>query len=266
MKFRLVGTKDFSIFSLKKHKTISVLSLFFAIASSFYSPNVSAHWNSLPTLSVFEEPSQILNNDPCNANSSVRNISGYITKVSDGDTVKVDNGEEIFSIRMLGIDTPETKYFGKSQGYWGEVASETLHSILPIGTKVTVKFDRTRCDGWKRVLGYVYMGTKNINRQMLEESLAVNYCIFPNIQHCQDFSEVTKKSVANHEGIFGDRMLELPYVWRKKIRNGKMDKYVGSLYKNEVYYPQHYERFGIAERIFYMRQKDVLPPKRFVKE
>ncbi len=49
-----------------------------------------------------------------------------VTRAVDGDTVRVMVGKLEYSVRMLSIDTPETKYLGKSQGYWGEQASARL--------------------------------------------------------------------------------------------------------------------------------------------
>jgi len=50
-------------------------------------------------------------------------VQKNVTKIVDGNTINVEpfpDGED--SIRLLGIDTPETNYFGHSQGQHADEA------------------------------------------------------------------------------------------------------------------------------------------------
>lgn len=80
---------------------------------------------------------------------------GRITRVSDGDTVKVrlSNGSTK-RVRLIGIDTPEVH--GASE-CWGPEASAWLKTRLPTGTKVKLTSDPTqaRKDRYGRLLRYV---------------------------------------------------------------------------------------------------------------
>lgn len=49
-----------------------------------------------------------------------------VTRVIDGDTIQVDHGERV---RLIGIDTPETKHPQKPVEYFGREATEFTKRI-----------------------------------------------------------------------------------------------------------------------------------------
>lgn len=93
------------------------------------------------------------------AKAPVYSTYGTITKVTDGDTIKVQVGTGTETVRILGLDTPE-KYptrFGYVECY-GEESSKYVESILPVGTQVYLEFHGN--DKYKRDLADVYIGSK----------------------------------------------------------------------------------------------------------
>src|SRR5688500_2536625 len=73
------------------------------------------------------------------AGRPLRTLKGMVMKVVDGDTIKFQpqgatTGEKDLNVRMIVVDTPETKLPGKdgphSQGYWGEAAWDHLQSLV----------------------------------------------------------------------------------------------------------------------------------------
>jgi micrococcal nuclease len=191
----------------------------------------------------------------------VESIRGKVSKVSDGDTIHVcDERGRRYRIRLLSIDTPETHFFGASQGYWGERASDRLAELLPLGSEVEVRTDAQKCDIHGRVLGYVYSGARFINRQMLAEGLAVNYVIAPNLLHAEEFAEVVKKSSVLDRGIFGDPHLQIPYEYRWSRRKRIHVRYVGSVSCHEVYQVAQRELVAVWDRVFFNRAEEVCEP------
>ncbi len=193
-------------------------------------------------------------------------VRGKVESVSDGDTARVTIGGKSVRIRMLSIDTPEVNFQGMSQGEWGDKASAHLKTILTPGTAVTVEVGEQACDVNGRTLGYIWKGDLNNNLHMIEEGLAVNYCIFPNLKYCEDFAEAADVSIQEKKGIFSDSAkVELPYEWRRQMSNRPFDKYIGDIYSYEVYDPGSYGEVSIANRVFFMKKKDVDKPFEFVK-
>ena len=67
-----------------------------------------------------------------------------VLKVVDGDTIDIrDDVRGRLRIRVLGIDTPETKKPGYSVGCWGPEATEFARSTL-VGQRVAMENDPTQ--------------------------------------------------------------------------------------------------------------------------
>ncbi|HEY8278995.1 MAG TPA: thermonuclease family protein, partial [Bdellovibrionota bacterium] len=91
----------------------------------------------------------------------------------DGDTVDVKTKTGSYSIRMLGIDTPETHFMGHSQGEWGERAAEQLARLAPVGSRVKLDLADEPCDKYGRVLAHIFIGKVHVNAEMVKNGMAV---------------------------------------------------------------------------------------------
>ena len=106
----------------------------------------------------------------------------YICKVKrvvDGDTVDVliDLGFDIAyasRVRLYGIDTPESRTRNKDEKARGLMSKQCLVDELAKG-QVVIRTRRDKKGKFGRVLGEMYVGDKNINLMMVDDSLAVKY-------------------------------------------------------------------------------------------
>src|SRR6478609_2341097 len=79
-----------------------------------------------------------------------------VLKVVDGDTIDIrDDNRGRLRVRLLGIDTPETKKPGYTVGCWGPEATEFAQSTM-VGQRVALVPDPTldRTDRFGRTLAY----------------------------------------------------------------------------------------------------------------
>jgi micrococcal nuclease len=83
--------------------------------------------------------------------------SARVVRVVDGDTIHVRVHHREESVRLLGIDTPETHKPGTPIECGGPQASAHLAAIAPAGTPVKLEADPTqdREDRYGRTLAYV---------------------------------------------------------------------------------------------------------------
>jgi len=84
-------------------------------------------------------------------------VTATILKVVDGDTIDIrDDVRGRLRVRLLGIDTPETKKPGYTVGCWGPQATEFATSTMD-GQRVAVVTDPTqdRTDRYGRTLAYL---------------------------------------------------------------------------------------------------------------
>lgn len=197
----------------------------------------------------------------------LQEFTAKLERVVDGDTAKIIYRGNRYSVRFLSIDTPETHFMGKSQGYWGEKATAQLMSYLPAGSEVQIHVDPNNvCDKYGRLLGYIYHKGLNTNEQMLRDCLAVMYCIAPSIDHCKDFGQITSSCIEEKKGIFSDPRLEIPYEWRRSQSRRSYDKWVGNLDTFEVYSPEKVSRVPVGKRVFFMSTRDIRAPFHLVTE
>lgn len=89
-----------------------------------------------------------------------------VTRVIDGDTLLLDGG---FRVRLLGVNTPETKHPDRPAEPYGPEAYEYTRSLVDQRT-VTLEYDRERLDNYRRVLAYVYLTDGSLLNQRLIET------------------------------------------------------------------------------------------------
>ncbi len=80
-----------------------------------------------------------------------------VTDVIDGDTIDVEIGGRTERVRLIGIDTPETKKPNSPIECYGPEASAFTASLLPVGTEVRIERDVVGRDDYGRLLGYVHL-------------------------------------------------------------------------------------------------------------
>jgi len=71
-------------------------------------------------------------------------VSAVIVRVIDGDTVlaRTDRGE--VTVRLIGIDTPETKKRGTPIECGGREATRVMRRFARVGERVTLATDATQ--------------------------------------------------------------------------------------------------------------------------
>lgn len=113
-------------------------------------------------------------------NINITNPAGseaMVSEVIDGDTVKLSDGNKV---RILGIDTPETKDPRKPVQCFGQEASAKMKELVE-GKKVILLVDSSQGDKDKygRLLRYIYLNNTDIGAQMIKEGYAYAYTKYP---------------------------------------------------------------------------------------
>ena len=103
-----------------------------------------------------------------------------VVKVVDGDTVDMlfDLGFNIYHscrVRMLGIDTPESRTRDLEEKARGKLSKQFLKDCL-LDQKVVIKTHKKNAKGkFGRVLGELWIEDRNINQEMVGLGYAVEY-------------------------------------------------------------------------------------------
>ena len=96
-----------------------------------------------------------------------------VVRVTDGDTIKVVNNGKASTIRLVGIDAPETSKKKNQPGQPFSRKSTKYLASLVLNKSVEVKSYST--DRYGRTLGVVFVGEKNVNLEMVKAGLAEVY-------------------------------------------------------------------------------------------
>jgi micrococcal nuclease len=103
--------------------------------------------------------------------------AGIVSNVVDGDTLDVTIGGVEQRIRMLGMDTPETKHPSKPVECFGQEASEQASALLQ-GQVVLLEADQSQgdADRYGRLLRFVWLPDgRLVNFVLIAEGYAFEY-------------------------------------------------------------------------------------------
>jgi micrococcal nuclease len=120
-----------------------------------------------------------------------------VTKIVDGDTLKINYKGQKESIRLIGIDTPEsrinrkTKKDAKRSGQdietiiaMGKRATAYVESIVKRGDLITIELDVQERDRYGRLLCYVYLSNgKMLNEEIVKAGYANVMSIPPDVKY-----------------------------------------------------------------------------------
>jgi micrococcal nuclease len=125
-----------------------------------------------------------------------------VARVIDGDTIIVDGDERV---RLIGVDTPETKDPRKPVQCFGEAASAYTASLIPPGTAVRLVYDVERTDRYDRTLAYVYRVEDDgfLNAALVRDGYAVTATYPPNGAHADEFAALASEARSASRGLWG---------------------------------------------------------------
>jgi micrococcal nuclease len=105
-----------------------------------------------------------------------------VVGVVDGDTVEIAVAGRRETVRLLGVDTPETVHPLRPVECFGPEASAFTRSRL-LGRTVRLAFDRVRRDRYGRLLAYLEVDGQRFNDVLLAGGYATLLVIPPNGAH-----------------------------------------------------------------------------------
>ncbi len=107
-------------------------------------------------------------------------------------------------MRLIGIDTPETKAPDRPVGCFGKEASGFAATMLPPGTQVRLVGDAEQRDRYGHLLAYVYRRADGlfVNAELLRRGYAQLLTIPPNIAHTDEFAAIARQAREGSQGLW----------------------------------------------------------------
>jgi micrococcal nuclease len=130
---------------------------------------------------------------------------GVIVRVVDGDTVVVAVAGHHETVRLIGIDTPETVKPNHPVDCYGPQASARTKSLLPPRTAVIIEQDREARDRYGRLLAYVTRASDGlfVNLELADGGYARALPITPNTAHAETFAAAVAGAQGQRLGLWG---------------------------------------------------------------
>jgi micrococcal nuclease len=128
-------------------------------------------------------------------------VAARVTRVVDGDTVKVAIGGRRDTVRYIGVDTPETHRPGTPVQCFGQAATE-YNRRLVAGRAVVLRTDAEPRDRYGRLLAYVYRRGDGlfVNAALVREGFAAILTIPPNVAHATELVRLERRARQAGEG------------------------------------------------------------------
>jgi endonuclease YncB( thermonuclease family) len=144
----------------------------------------------------------LLIGSPALAADPPRSFEAKVVKITDGDTITVLLDKTEHKIRLEGIDAPERR-----QAY-GTKARQALADKI-FGE--TVRVDWKKRDRYKRIIGRVYLGDRDISLEMVKDGWAWHYKRYSKEAALADAEKEARKA---GRGLWADKDPVPP--WEKR--------------------------------------------------
>jgi len=144
--------------------------------------------------------------------------SATVVRVVDGDTLRIEvNGHEE-AVRLIGIDTPESKANKKAKKdavktnhdvetitAMGREAAKYVRTLVRRGDTVGLEFDVQKRDKYKRLLVYAYLQDgKMLNEEIIKAGYANVMTYPPNVKYQERFVRAYREALDTKRGLYRD--------------------------------------------------------------
>lgn len=128
-----------------------------------------------------------------------------VSSVIDGDTFKVKIEKGIITVRMLGINTPETLDPRRTIECFGlEASMETRQLLIGKNVRLNLNPKRETKDKYGRYLAYVYRDDGLfVNQELLAGGYAREYTYGSAYLFQEEFRAIEKKAKSEQKGLWG---------------------------------------------------------------
>ncbi len=181
---------------------ISIKKIIFAFIIFFFLSSALRSKSPSSTTSIPSTPTSTKTNPT--AIPTKKESDSIVTKVIDGDTITVQSNGQIETIRLIGIDSPESVDPRKTVQCFAKEASDFAKKNL-LNQKVRLESDPSQGDKdkYNRLLRYVFLldGT-SFNKTMLEQGFAHEYTYNTPYKYRDEFISAQNFAKDNNLGLW----------------------------------------------------------------
>jgi micrococcal nuclease len=153
------------------------------------------------------EPPTVAPGGPSSRGTAAQDVlvaNASVVRVVDGDTIVASIDERRETVRLIGIDTPESVKPDSPVECFGQEASAYTASVLPEGTSIRIERDVEARDDYDRLLAYVYRADDGlfVNLDIVRQGYAAVLTFPPNVAHAPEFVGAAREAEADSRGLW----------------------------------------------------------------
>ena len=139
-----------------------------------------------------------------------------VLSVTDGDTLKIEYEGNSETIRLIGVDTPETVHPTKPVEPFGPEASAFTKNLL-IGEEVYLRLGNEERGKYGRLLAYVYRAPDGlfVNLEIVRQGYGKAYVKYP-FEHMALFQHYESRARSSGKGLWSEKPPYPPPGWDEK--------------------------------------------------
>lgn len=160
------------------------------------------------TMAVSEAPELPRPSGPPKAPDDAQEVR--VTWVYDGDTIQVQAdgpGKHVnigakIDVRLIGVDAPELK---PEPECYGQVSTDFLKNLLPVGTPILIAPDRDSWDDYERRLFYVWRKKDGlfVEYEIVSTGHAPTIRVWPNVSYYGLLERASSDAIKAERGLWG---------------------------------------------------------------
>jgi micrococcal nuclease len=156
----------------------------------------------VPSITTSPNPkSDVTGNNPEEDNR--RLLDAKVTRVVDGDTMKLTIDGKKETVRLLLVDTPESVNPNIPEPQPFAIEASNFAKKMLTNKDVQIELDVSERDKYGRLLCYLYIDGKMFNEILLEQGYArVAYVFAPNTKYVDQFRAIQDKAREKEIGIW----------------------------------------------------------------
>ena len=126
-------------------------------------------------------------------------LAGTVERIVDGDTVVL---HRVGRVRLIGVDTPETKHPQKPVAQFGKESSDFLNR-LALGAVVRIEYDQRTHDRHGRLLAYLYLPDgRSINAEIIRQGYGWAYTAY-SFKYMNRYRALERQARVAGRGLWG---------------------------------------------------------------
>jgi len=131
-------------------------------------------------------------------------LAGQVLDVVDGNTIRVNLGDRVETVRYIGINAKQTTQPAKAPSQSGEDVTDVNRQLVA-RQQVRLELDAQERDREGRLLAYVFVADRMVNAELVRRGSAETMTIQPNVRYRDLFVALEQEARDDRRGLWANQ-------------------------------------------------------------